>query len=405
MSDESPRMDRLRRVLEGEPIDVPASRLDRDTLDRARYQRLARERSKRGEKALPGFAEWLIKKHDVRPVTAVRTRAIAWSLYEETGGDPASIFHRDIWIEAATYRTVIDARSAIRRLCDWLLMTSKNPADHEWAREQIRLILNAPRIQRMPTTNRILPKGDSKKQGTTPLTNEQAQRVIDLIDDLAIERRVRAPWYRDVMRILALTGMDAVDLPLLARRDLVVALQQPRKRSWIRVQKTSHRRLRTQIVPLMLVRDEVKRLLAWPFEWRVLADIMAPSGDPAKAANAAVIRIRLAWGHLLAEAVPEVPKRRRHKALRNWVLTQIFRAQYDWVLVAQVSGLSLYHLRQIPWLLEIDAERLLGPRAPAGEGETDVAEGFGGDDDALDDPVSLGDGELDAVVGPPVEEE
>lgn len=366
MSDDR-AMDLLERTIGQETIDIPAGKLTRDRIDRGRFRRITMERNARGAKALKGFAEFLIRDRGVRPVRAMAIRALAWALYEETQGNPAGLLYQPYWLESSTYNGISRARGAIKHIADWLLTASTHAADHEWAREQIRLVISAPQTARGPRAP-YLPKGD--REWDPPATDQEIERLLEVVDRKSIAARTKWPWMRHLMRIMILTGTGPAEIVRIARRDMSAAvLGQSAKRAWISVRHTNARRPNaTRLIPVLPIEDEVKRLLAWPHQWSIIADILSPIDDPAAALESGAHKLVAAFGRMAKEAWGEVepgtgPRRASGyywRRTKHWAWTKFFEAKPDWVLLAQFTGCRLPELRRITWLREMEHRRFTG---------------------------------------------
>jgi len=308
--------------------------------------------------AMSGMASWL-QKHQGKSISVSRRQCtMAWRVWQVTGGEPYKLFEGD-WAVECTYGRYIATRAAVMALVNWVLATSKHAKDIEWARRNLKHIMNAhARLPswRRPSSN-IVPKGN-KNYDVWVADKEFIGRLLEAIDRVVLESPVPVPWYRDILRIMVLAGLTVAETVNLRKDAIDIALGwQKNDRAWVYVSK---RKKVARSFPVILARKEIENLSKWPWPWERVHDLIIPKPDAEVSSRLATYRVIRLRKRLAEEAGVNMNWARVLTGIRIYLAGEIYRATRDWALVSKYSGFALNLCKRFPYLRKIQAMELTG---------------------------------------------
>lgn len=326
-------------------------------LDRGKLRSLRMERTRQGREVLGRFEEWLVRHQGLSVRSAQSTRALAWNTLLETNGQPLDVVSDPL----LNYQTYLRIRGAITKLCLWMLSDPKaSDEDREWARDTVNL------VSRVSRTRQVERPTGSKDKKVRPVDDETAHKVLEAVTRLGKKEQIQRPWLGPVLRIRYLTGVGSPEVVCLRSFDVRRACNEMRGRgkkkpTWVPVW-TKDRRRKSRAVPGSLIRDELFQIDEWPWEWGIVADVIAPHRQtPEQRIDVASREVSRHSTRVLREAgVLEdgmSPIQRTHQ-LKWWAWARMFKQTKDWVMLQQLSGMSISRLKQYPFLRDIEYGQL-----------------------------------------------
>jgi hypothetical protein len=255
-------LDRGRLLLDGQEIDF-------GTPNNSRLHGAIRENYASGQEAMSDFVKWLIRHEGIRESSARMNAAEVWNALCMTWDAKEGTSHPEALFESSDY-----SQSSLNALFGYL---------RRWARYTKDPLLTEviEGIRNRGKEPRII--GQPRRMILEPYTLGEIDAVLEATEKLRGDPRW--PWGWPVFRLIIVGGLKISDLQVLTREAVVSGLATGQVFLW-----TPNRGARA--MPAQLVRDELEALLAWPWSWGGISDIICPrSVDAAYAINMAISRL------------------------------------------------------------------------------------------------------------------
>ena len=306
----------------------------------------------RAKDALSGFHLWLVKvggysDYDADMIVAQVVAAIwASSAKEGEEPDPAEILH-DSRISRPSFSAI---KSSLKKYYTWQLCRRSSTATQKrQAQTQLKRIGSV-----SPTGRPINPK-PTERRVEFPLPPAQFRKLLRHLPKWYKKHRLTWPWSLAVLGMKFKLGVPGASLLYLHREDLVLALAEGRKCGCFSLYARRMKSGRVFTIPIGMVWQEAETLVNWPWEWRVLGDLISPS-DPSVRHQRAVTILSTASGSFLSAAFPGVDRGAEsfHVQVKYaawvWMLKQL---KGDWFSLAAITGMPKLRLMKIPALLAV----------------------------------------------------
>jgi len=331
------------------------------TLNRSQLRKAQMARIERGKYVIDPFTTWLVKHHGLQRVNARRQACIAWSAYEETNGDPVSLLRGEILM---SYQSYLAMRSALTRFGTWLgTRSGASDKSREIGRRISNELLHLPKLP-SPKGQNIAPKKNKSVPKALPYTRAEEERIYLTVDELRKQYGKRWPWLWPVARIYLKTAVPPVILVHLKRSDATYALQRHLKGEpagipiWSRREAKKQSMGGTRIIPASLIDTELRLIVYWPYEWTILADIIAPTSKVERRISAASSKIRTRIRDIVDRADIGLKKRDNFMLrLRLTAIRRLYEETRDLLLLQQVFDTQVTTLKRYPWIKKISGKK------------------------------------------------
>lgn len=284
------------------------------------------EHHRKGQETLQDFRKWLIKTRGVTLSTAKNHTGRVWDALCFTFDVTAS--KSRVWqvLDDMRYShaTVQNYRSALKHWANYSqdaeVMTQLTLRS---SRGRKSLVMQAPRAS------------------ATPYAKKDIRKLLRNVDKLKDDPRY--PWAWPILRVVILTGMTPTDVVWVDKHRLETCFTANTLEIWSRTRGS-------QKIPLGLIEDEIRMLLAIPWRWETLADLICPTSGKHGRTRGASLALRARMKDVFLAA-------KLHRD-RNWVhrlrLTAA-RAYYKQTksLVAAGQILGLRDINEVRLRLEI----------------------------------------------------
>ena len=266
----------------------------------------------KGREVMQPFREWLIEETGVGDTTANAYCLYVWNALIVTGGEPMKQLHRT----DLSYNTKNIMKAAFKRFAaftgDTALFTDL--ASHK--------------------TTRLIK--DRKKTKPTKVKRPFTRGEVDALLGAVNEHKddPRYPWAWPILRIIIKLGLRTrIDACWIEKVRVQEAVKVGALRIW-------SKREKMRVVPTRGVQEELEVLLRWPFEWEIVADIVAPGAPHDKRANAAYDKLRKRLKYY-AEMVGIPPEDMQTHRLRHSAALRLYKeTNHNIVAVSQLLGHS-----------------------------------------------------------------
>jgi len=268
---------------------------------------------RKGQETLKGFVKWLIKTRGLQTKTAQNHTGRVWDALcftfneELDKSEPWKVLddHR------YNYATAQNYRSALRH---WSTYT-----------QDAELITELTLRSRRPKSMVIQPP----KPGSIPYTKAEVKKLLRNIDKLREDPRY--PWAYPILRIVILTGMSPIDIVWIDKVRLEMCFTNRTLEIWSKTRKA-------QKIPVDLIEDEIKMLLAIPWRWEIVADLIAPTQSNTKRVKQASALLRSRMQEVFAKAKIHKERQWIHR-LRLTAARQYYKKSKSLVAAGQILGL------------------------------------------------------------------
>lgn len=279
--------------------------------DKGLLQAARRTIGKAGREAMRAFLDWLIEEEGMVPGSAQVYAAHVWQAVLSTGGNPVHQIRR-MDLTFATKNTI---RAALKRFAVYA-------QDAELASA----------VASNKVTRLLKDRRNSAPQKTVyPLAQDMLDQLVGAVN--ADKGNPRRPWAWPCISMLIKLGLRArSDLALGITRQAV--LDGVAGKPLVIVGKRGTRR----VVPSSVVKEELEVLAAFPFEWNLLCDLIAPAAVPESRGESAYGKLRATLKEYARDAGID-PKEIHTHRLRHTAALKLYEASgHDIMLVAHFLG-------------------------------------------------------------------
>jgi len=323
-------------------------------VNRGKLKEITQQMTEQGLSAMGPFIDWYIRKRGVEPDYAERIAMYAWTVLWETENDYMSRL-MDPHLSRTAYSRIIKSL----KMLSVYFTTSHGRTQKE--REFGSQITN----NLMTLKSRIKSLNERKEKPVVPPKPRRAitkipyseEQIDSLLEEIEVEYKKtgrRYPWYKVILRIVVLTGVDSVDLMHVSRKEITRVYEEHRS-GMITGIPLWRKGKRVKVVPASLMSDELTTLMHWPMEYGTLGDLVSPMAKASRRSGAGSKRI----GRHLNKAARTVLKtdklphnfmmRVRYSAMRRVFLA----VKKDWITMAQIYGTEMRNLQSYEFLKEL----------------------------------------------------
>jgi hypothetical protein len=308
-------------------------------VDRKELRRQVMELNKKGREAMKPFMDWQTERYGSTG-KGLETRALAvWRMLCERPTDPSSFL---LDRERYTHVERVTLRKQLTRFAAFLIEEAERPEDIDYGKSLANRLLDVPATRKLREQSR---KATKKK--TVPLTEEQIQKILRVVEKRSIDEGPRKPWYRPLMRFMILAGQTG-------QYDFVTC----EKETWLRVVEEYEEgkpaalpvwgtRNKSKLVPVHLVYEEMKQIANWPFPWGQISNIVAPTSQVEIDKSA-----RRILGAEVKDACAEagIHSRGVAFAIRNAAIKRLWDATHDYILMQSMFGIDVSDFKRLDFL-------------------------------------------------------
>jgi len=271
------------------------------------------EHYKKGQKTLKAFKKWLIKTRGVVPKTAQNHAGRVWDALCFTFDDVLEVSQPWLVLDDMRYNyaTVQNYRSALRH---WANYT-----------QDAELMTELTLRSRRPKSMVLQPP----KPGSIPYAKKEIRKLLRNVDKLKEDPRY--PWAYPILRIVILTGMMPIDVVWIDKMRLENCVTSEVLEIWSRTRKA-------QKIPVELIQDEIRILLAIPWRWEIIGDLIAPTQTKTKRVTQASRALNKRMGDVY-EAAKITKERQWIHRLRLTAARQYYKKSKSLVGAGQILGL------------------------------------------------------------------
>jgi hypothetical protein len=314
-----------------------------------------KDRIKRGKNVIEPFTEWLITHYGIQRPYARQQATLAWSVYEETHGNPVSIIQHDITV---SYYNYIKIRSALSRFATWI-STREDGSDS--TRQIGRRISNE--LLRLPRRGRQThllpdPRGAFLSKNV-PYSHTEETNIYIAVERIKEKYGSRWPWFWATIRIYLRVRVTPEMLVHMKRSDAVYALQRHLAGEVAGIPLWSRRTTKranaggTRTIPVSLIKDELLSLVYWPYEWSTLADLIAPRIPPERRVSVATRRVKARFKDVIKESGVPWDSHNSNIRIKYTAMRRIYEETKDLLLLQQIFGVNAARLKRFPWIRKI----------------------------------------------------
>lgn len=236
------------------------------TINNQRLHRAVREHHAAGQEAMADFIKWLIRHEGLRETAAKTNAAEVWNALCITWNAQEGLSHPEALFESPAY-----SKATLDRLQGFL---------RRWARYSKDPFLSSTieGIRGQVKKGQVVTSAESMR--IEPYTIGEIDAVLEATEKLRGDPRW--PWGWPVIRMIILGGARISELQIVTRSAVAQALSSGSIFLW-----TPNRG--TRALPVDLIREELEALLAWPWSWGGIADIIAPHSASKESATGRLI--------------------------------------------------------------------------------------------------------------------
>jgi len=301
-------LDRGKCLLEGQEVEF-------GTINSKRLVTAVHEHYREGQEALRDFVRWLVRHEGLNESTAQNAAATVWNVCCLTWNHDESRSYPEKILLSTTYKqsTLANFQTCLLRYARF----SKN----------LDLIAKIQEIR--GSQKKIVYERKAEATQYCPYTRSEIQALLEAAEVLRDDPRW--PWGWPTFRMILKAGVSILELCVLTREQISHALSTESLVLW-------RPKRGPRSIPTEIVRSELEALLAWPWTWTTVADIISPQSSREWREQSANTAIRRVAHFVFDKAGVEWTKHwilscRWASALRYFELTKNF------VGVSHLSGL------------------------------------------------------------------